>query len=121
MQYESTKTVVSTACPGVRFTITRMTFGRRVDLMRRVRHMSAQLEFENAGSSIDDRLNGSLTAAAIEELYLSWGLVSVEGLEIDGRSATPEALMLCGPESLCREIIDSIRRECMLTEDERKN
>jgi hypothetical protein len=98
-----------------------MTFGRRIDLMRRVRQLGGQFEFERAGSSIDDRLQASLTAAAIDELYLSWGLVSIEGLELDGRVASPESLALCGPEALCREIIAAIKRECALTEEERKN
>lgn len=89
--------------------------------MRRVRQLSGQFEFERAGSSIDDRLQASLTAAAIDELYLSWGLISIDGLELDGREASPESLALCGPEPLCREIIAAIKRECALTEDERKN
>jgi hypothetical protein len=121
MNYESTKTVASGVCEDVRFTITRMTFGRRIDLMRRVRQVTGQLEFERAGSGIENRLQASLSAAAIDELYLSWGLISIEGLEVDSRPATPETLALCGPEALCREIIDAIKRECALTEEERKN
>jgi hypothetical protein len=121
MQYESTKTLSSKTTEGVRFTIARMTFGRRIDLMRRVRHLSAQHEFERAGSHVEDKLQASLTAAAIDELYFSWGLISIEGLEIDGRPALPETLTLCGPEKLCHEIIDAIKHECSLTEEERKN
>jgi hypothetical protein len=98
-----------------------MTFGRRIDLMRRVRQLSSQFEFERSGSGIDDRLQASLTAAAIDEVYLRWGLVSVEGLEVDGRTAEAETLMVCGPEALCREIIDAVKLECALTEEERKN
>jgi hypothetical protein len=121
MRYESTKTVVSEVSEGVRFTIARMTFGRRIDLMRRVRQLSAQYEFDAAGSRIEDRVQASLTAAAIDELYLSWGLIGVDGLEIDGRPAELETLRLCGPEALCREIISAIKRECVLSEEERKN
>lgn len=121
MNFESTKTITSSVCDGVRFTITRMTFGRRIDLMRRVRQASSQLEFERAGTGMESRLLASLSAAAIDELYLSWGLISLEGINVDGRPATPETLALCGPESLCREIIDAVKRECTLTEEERKN
>ena len=121
MQYESTRTLSSKTSEGVRFTIARMTFGRRIDLMRRVRHLSAQYEFDRAGGRIEDKLQASLTAAAIDELYLRWGLISIEGLDIDGRPALPETLTLCGPEGLCHEIIDTIKRECALTEEERKN
>ena len=121
MQYNSTRTLSSRVCADVRFTIARMTFGRRIDLMRRVRHLSSQYEFDRAGSSMEDRLQSSLTAAAIDELYLSWGLISIENLEIDGRAVDPETLVLCGPEELCREVIAAIKRECTLTEEERKN
>jgi hypothetical protein len=121
MQFESTRTLPSSVCKGVRFTIARMTFGRRIDLMRRVRQLSSQYEFEHAGTRSEDRLQASLTAVAIDELYLSWGLISIDGLEIDGRIAEPERLALDGPEELCREIIRAIKHECFLSEEERKN
>lgn len=121
MTYESTRTLMSTVCEGVQFTVARMSFGRRIELMRRLRQLVGQHEFERAGSGIDDRLQASLTAAAVDELYLSWGLISIDGLELDGRAAQPESLALCGPEPLCREIIDAVKRECGLTEEERKN
>jgi hypothetical protein len=121
MDHESTRTIQSSVCAGVSFTIARMTFGRRIDLMRRVRQLSGQHEFVNGGKEVEDRLQASLTCAAIDELYLSWGLVAVEGLTIDGRAASTETLTLCGPEALCREIIQSIKHECALSEEERKN
>ena len=121
MDHESTKTVQSSICKDVRFTIARMTFGRRVDLMRRVRQLSSRHEFETAGSRIEDRLQASLTCAAIDELYLSWGLIGIEGLAIDGRPASTETLLLCGPEALCHEILQAIKHECALSEEERKN
>jgi hypothetical protein len=54
-------------------------------------------------------------------LYLTWGLVRVEGLEVDGATATPESLLDEGPEDLCREAITAIKAECGLTDAERKN
>jgi hypothetical protein len=57
----------------------------------------------------------------IDRTYLEWGLVDVSGLEIDGETATPELVLLKGPEELCREAVDAIKAECHLTEDERKN
>lgn len=121
MRYESTRTLDSRVCDGVRFTITRMTFGRRIDLMRRVRDLAGQYEFERAGANVEDRIGAGLTCAAIDKLYLMWGLISIDGLDVDGRAAEPEALLLCGPEALCREIIDAVKHECALSEDERKN
>lgn len=121
MRYESTVTIDSKLSEGVRFTIARMTFGRRIDLMRRVRQLSAQLEFEKAGSDVGDRLQASLLGAEIDELYLRWGLKTIEGLELDGCEPSIDSLITTGPEALCREIIAAIKRECSLTEEERKN
>jgi hypothetical protein len=121
MHFESTRTIQSEACAGVAFTIARMTFGRRVELMRRVRQLGAQLEFANAGQGISDRVEASLVAASIDEAYLRWGLVGLQGLEIDGRVADTDALISSGPEPLCREVVSAIKRECALTEEERKN
>ena len=121
MQFESTRTIQSEACAGVAFTIARMTFGRRVELMRRVRQLSGQLEFANAGHEIADRVEAGLVAATIDEAYLRWGLVALQGLDIDGRLADIEALISSGPEPLCREIVSAVKRECALTEEDRKN
>jgi hypothetical protein len=121
MTYESTKCIESTVSPGVRFTIARMTFGRRIDLMRRVRQLSGLMEFSRAGVQIDDRIQAGLAGAEIDELYLRWGLVSIEGLQLDGLPADLESLISSGPEPLCREIIAAVKRECTLTDEERKN
>ena len=121
MHYESTTVVESKVSAGVRFTIARMTFGRRIDLMRRVRQLNVQLEFEKAGSQLADSVAASLLSAEIDELYLRWGLKSIDGLELDGHPATVDTLISSGPEGLCREIIDAIKHECALTEEERKN
>ncbi|MGH9622868.1 MAG: hypothetical protein ACRD4G_00845 [Bryobacteraceae bacterium] len=57
----------------------------------------------------------------VERLYLEWGLAEIEGLAIDGTSATPALLIEKGPEPLTREILASIQAELGLSEDERKN
>jgi hypothetical protein len=121
MQYESTTTVSSGVIEGVRFTIARMTFGRRIELMRRVRQLSARLEFARAGAGAADAIEASLLGAEIDELYLRWGLTAIEGLDIDGRAADGDSLITAGPEPLCREIIAAVKRECSLTDEERKN
>ena len=53
-------------------------------------------------------------------MYLSWGLVSVEGLKIDGEAATVAHLIEKGPEELTREIVSTIKGQCGLSEAERK-
>ena len=63
----------------------------------------------------------ALLAGEVDREYLRWGLTELEGLEIDGSAATPEALFSGGPEELVREIVDEIRRQAGLTENERKN
>ena len=121
MQYESTRTIQSNVCPGVQFTIARMSFGRRIDLMRRVRQLSARMEFAIAGAGVDDRLQASLLGAEIDELYLRWGLQEISGLELDGQQASVDTMIAAAPEALCQEVIAAIKGECALTEDERKN
>ena len=121
MRHESRTTIESPAMEGVRYTIARMTFGRRIELMRRVRQLSARIEFEKAGSHVADQIQASILGAEIDELYLRWGLVRIEGLVLDGEDASIDTLIETGPEMLCREIVSAIKRECALGEDERKN
>jgi hypothetical protein len=106
---------------GVRFTISRISFGRRLELTRRVRELGRRLEFQQAGQTIADKLDAALTTGEVDRLYMEWGLRCIEGLTIDGRAADVAAVIEDGPEGLCREIVQEIRRECGLTEDERKN
>jgi hypothetical protein len=121
MQYESTLTLQSGTLEGVSFTILRMSFGRRMDLMRRVRDLSARIEYDQAGGRAEDRIQAGVLRAEIDELYLRWGLSSLRGLRIDGGAADIESLLSGGPEVLCREIVAAIKRECALTEEDRKN
>lgn len=121
MQYDSTLTVRSEAIEGVSFTIVRMSFGRRIDLMRRVRELSSRIEYEQAGGRTEDKLQASVLRAEIDELYLRWGLTELSGLKLDGTEADVDSLISHGPEALCREIVSAIKRECALTEEARKN
>lgn len=121
MNYESTKMIQSAKCPGVRLTIRRMTLGRRLEMIRHVKERAKRLEFHQAGDSLEDVLSSSLLACEIERIYLEWGLIGVEGLEIDGAPATKESLYESGPEHLCKEVIEAVKSEIFLTESERKN
>ena len=98
-----------------------MSFGRRVELTRRIRDLGKRIEFLEAGDDLKEKLEAAVLSHEIEKLYLEWGLRAVEGLEIDGRPATPQALIADGPEDLCQEIAAAIKGECGLSEDERKN
>jgi len=113
--------IPSKAMPGVTFSIQRISFGRRMELSRRVREISQKLQYLEAGSELQEKIEAGILAQEVDALYLSWALVSIDGLEIDGTKATPAQLIEKGPEDLTREIIGEIRRQCGLTEGERKN
>ena len=107
--------------PGVRYTIRRMSFGRRLELLQRIRGLGQRLEYLNAGATAAEKLEAAAAAAEVDREYLRWGLESIEGLRIDGEPADVEALAERGPEDLCREIVARIRAESGLSGEERKN
>jgi hypothetical protein len=109
------------AMEGVRYEIVRVSFGRRIELARRIREIGRKMEYLEAGSDAREKLEATVLAADIDRAYLEWGLVAVEGLEIDGAAATPETLVDRGPVALAMEILGRIKSECGMTEDERKN
>jgi hypothetical protein len=119
--YESSAWFESAARPGVRFGIVRVSFGRRIELARRIREIGRKAEFLDAASDVREKLEGAVMAAEIDRAYLEWGLIGVEGLEIDGVEATPAVAIEAGPVELAAEILRRIKAECGLTEDERKN
>jgi len=121
MEYQSERTLDAACAPGVRYTISRMSLARRVELTRRMWELAGKSEFLEAGGGARERLEAALLARQIDGEYLRWGLRAIEGLTIDGVAATPEALAASGPEDLCREVVAAIRTECGLSEEERKN
>jgi hypothetical protein len=99
-----------------------MSFGRRLELTRRVRELLGRLRFTAAGEGdSQEQAEAALLGGEIDREYLSWGLDAVEGLAIDGAPATAEGLIERGPEELVREALEAVRREAGLNEDERKN
>jgi hypothetical protein len=121
MTYESVRLVESQLAPGVRYSIARMSFGRRIDLMRRVRELARRIEFLEAGQDAGAKMDAGVLRAEIDRLYIEWGLRSVCGLELDGAEATPLSLLESGPEELFREALAAVQAETGLTEAERKN
>lgn len=120
MNYETEARIAAQTIPGVTFTIRRASFGRRMELLRRLRDVAGKAECLAAGES-REKLEAALLTSEIDELYLRWGLIRIEGLELDGEPATPERLIEAGPEELCREALAAIKREYGLSEEERKN
>ena len=121
MTYESFEVKPSKTHDGVRFVVNRMSFGRRVELMRRVRELAPRWECVSAGTTKSDELEAGLLSAEIDRLYLDWGLKTVEGLEIDGHAASADSLMQCGPEELFQEALGYVKAACRLSEAEAKN
>ncbi|MCL5746647.1 MAG: hypothetical protein M1541_22400, partial [Acidobacteria bacterium] len=92
MTYESVVRVQSRSAAGVEFTVRRMSFARRMELMRAVRGLAEKVEFLEAASGASEKMDAALIWGEIDRLYVRWGLVEVTGLEIDGAPATPESL-----------------------------
>jgi hypothetical protein len=121
MTYEGRTRIESTVMPGVHFIVQKMSFGRRIDLTRRIRELADRAEFLSAGESAIEKLDASLLTAEIERTYVLWGLTEVGGLDLDGTPATPESLIARGPEELFQEVLQAVKAECGLSEEERKN
>jgi hypothetical protein len=119
--YASEAVVESRTVPGVTFTVAKMSFGRRVELMRRVRELARRAEFLAASGEAGEKMDAALLHAEIERLYVTWGVKAVSGLTVDGSVAAPEMLAEAGPEALFREALAAVRRETGLSEEERKN
>jgi len=121
VSYESALTIESKVMPGVKFVINRISFGRRMELSRRVREITQKVEFLGAGSELDEKIEAGILVQEVDAMYLRWALVAVDGLAIDGNQATAEQLLDRGPEDLAREIVVAIKTQCGLSEGERKN
>jgi hypothetical protein len=121
MNYESVAVVESRVAAGVAYTIAKMSFARRTELMRRVRELARRMEFLEAGQEPGQKMEAMLVQVEIDRLYLGWGLRAVSGLCLDGVEATPQLLAELGPEALFREALAAVRAETGLNEAERKN
>jgi hypothetical protein len=119
--WQSRTAVQSQSWPGVEFVIARITFGRRLDLLKRVRDMAVRLEYFEAGREEKNRIEASLLGAQLDRIYIEWGLEEVRGLDIDGEPATPESLVERGPEQLFQEALAAVKAECGLSEEQKKN
>ena len=120
-RWRGTKSIASQVMPGVRFEIVRMTFSRRGHLLAAIRDLTNEMEYRAGGSELAEKVSAALIRLKIDRTYLEWGLRRIENLEVDGAAATPLSLAENGPEDLCREVLDAIRHECGLSEQERKN
>ena len=109
------------AFEGVSYTVVKLSFARRMELMRRVRDLARRLEFLQAVEEPASTMESGLLRAEVDRIFLTWGLRAVSGLAIDGAAATPELLAEAGPENLLREALAAVRAETGLNAAERKN
>ena len=119
--YESSAWFDAESHAGVRYGIARVSFGRRIELARRIREIGRKMEYLAATGEVLEKLEATVLAAEIDRAYLEWGWIGVEGLTIDGAAATPETAIEKGPAELADEILARIKAEWGLTEGERKN
>jgi len=121
MNHKTTFTIASEHYPDVSLKIRRISFGRRLELARKIRALGQALEHHAAGTTVADRIESGLLNAELDRIYLEWGLAEINGLEVDGAPSTPARLFADGPEDLANEALMAIKRECCLSEVERKN
>jgi hypothetical protein len=120
-EYESTVAIQSSSFPGVNFSVNRISFGRRMELCRRIREIGQKLEFLDAGDNFREKVEANLLSHEIDQIYLEWGLAGIEGLTIDGETANLELVIAKGPEALTKEIVEAVKAQCGLTGEQRKN
>ena len=120
LAYTSVSWHLSEAFQGVRFGIRRVSLLQRIELTKKVRELSSKYDFLKAGDALE-QTEATMADLLVRRLYIEWGLESIEGLKIDGNSATVELLIEKGPERLSDEIVTAIRATLELSEDERKN
>ncbi len=121
MDYESYKTVESRACRGVRFRVRRLSLTRRMELVGLIRETGETLAFHMAGDSVVDAAQAAGIRARMDALYIRWGLEEISGMTVDGEPIGLENLLERGPDALAREIVEAIKSELFLDEEERKN
>lgn len=122
MNYNSCEVFESTATPGVRLHLRRMSFGRRLELTRALRDTVERMDQALAAPAGEVRdADAAALAAEADAACLRWAVEKIEGLEIDGQPATIDSLLSAGPEELVQEILARMRAGIGLSETERKN
>ncbi|MCZ2155381.1 MAG: hypothetical protein LC114_16010 [Bryobacterales bacterium] len=121
MHYSSTVQHDSRTTPGVKFTLWRLSFGKRLELLRRVHSLAGTHEFCTASQTVESQYEAAILEKAMQQIYLECTLVQVEGLLIDGEPASTDTLLHRGPENLVEEIISAIHHYMGLSAEEQKN
>jgi len=118
------KTIASRACPGVSFTVRRVSYGRRKAIAEQLKSVSAGEEAKG--------LRPASQAVGVIRALMGAMLVDVGGLELDGqpyigrlhgddRDAAIEELIDAAPEPLIEDIAAALLDELRLNGDAEKN
>ncbi|MBI4904152.1 MAG: hypothetical protein HY820_10985 [Acidobacteria bacterium] len=121
MTHESTFVHEVESAAGVSVRLRKMTFGRRLELLRRVGDLTKRAACLDAGAGDAERISAAYERQVADRAVLEWAIQEVTGLRIDGQEATPELLIECGPEEVTAEILGVVQRQLGLSDEERKN
>lgn len=119
-RFESVRWQTSQEMPEVRFAVREPSLQKRIELTQKLHELTLKNEFLASGKEME-QLELALAELLVQKTLIEWGLAAIEGLFIDGKAATPSALIESGPEQLIAEIAIAVRRRCGLDEEERKN
>lgn len=101
--------------------VKRMTLGGRIELLERLYPLLKEAESMAAGASQSDQARRQLCTLKIHEALLSWGVVEVKGLRVDGWEISAVEFSSAAPEVLVDEVLQVIEGQVALTTAERKN
>ncbi|MBV9269069.1 MAG: hypothetical protein JO061_23060 [Acidobacteriaceae bacterium] len=120
VDHETAIWLQSTALPAVEYAIRRVSLAGRIELTEKVRDLVLRREFLQAGGA-GDQLEANIADLLVRQLYVQWGLVAIKGLRVNGRRAEIEDVINHAPEKLANEIVEAVKSELGLTDEERKN
>jgi hypothetical protein len=110
----------SSAYKGVSFATRQISLAGRIELTRKIQDLIFKNDFLRAGDAMEQS-QARLADLLARRVYLEWGIVQVEGLNIDGSPASLKDVIERGPEDLCDEMSTTIQGELSLSEEETKN
>ena len=120
VDWSSVRWFDSRTIPGIRFAIRRVSLQQRMELTHRMRELSLRDDFLKSGSPTD-QLHAAENEMAARKVLITWGLLKIAHLSLDGEPATAESIVEKGPEELANEIAAAIQAELGLSESEIKN
>lgn len=121
MEHSTYFDYASVNCPGVSCRIRKITFQRRLMLLREIRELARQYEFTAAGETVQQKYESAVIQQEINKHYWQNFVIAVDGLTIDGAPATTESVWSDGPDGLVQEVLQVVTSHVFLSADEAKN